>query len=147
MVTLRFALFFIGTLSTVAASAQAQTDKAPKGVSEEYVGEWVCQTSMTGYNLTPPHADPSQPATSKLSTPPTVRVLKFSLRTDGTYEGAAATGRYAFNEATNEVAWLDGPHQKSFSKTELGRRDNGAPKIGLIMNGRYYGCFLAKPRR
>jgi hypothetical protein len=100
---------------------------------------------MPGYNVRPPHADPSRPLTDKLTTPPSVQILKFSLSTDGTYESVGTKGRYAFDAATNAITWIDGSHATGFSKTQLGRRDNGAPKMGFVLNKRYYGCF--KPAR
>jgi hypothetical protein len=119
-------------------------DPAAKGVPDPYAGNWICQTAVPGYNILPPHADPSQPATNKMSTPPTTVVVKFSLKTDGTYTAQNSKGHYSFDSATKQIAWLDGPHQKTFSKTQIGKRDNGAPKLGFVMGKRYYGCYLKK---
>ncbi len=83
----------------------------------------------------------AQPLTNKSTTPSTVAVLKFSSRTDGTYETAAAKGHYSFDPKTKTLTWLDGPHERTLTKTELGDRENGAPKIGLVLNGQSYGCF------
>jgi hypothetical protein len=118
---------------------------ATTGVPDRYQGRWVCQTARPGYNLVPPHADPSRPASSTLITPPTVAVHTFTLRADGTYEASNVKGTYAFDPATTTVRWLGGPHQGALTKTELGQRENGAPKIGFVLNRRYYGCFLPKP--
>jgi hypothetical protein len=103
------------------------------------------QTFQPGYNMTRPHADPSQPHTDRMTTPSTVAALKFSLRSDGTYEASNARGHYVFDPATKAITWLDGPHQKAMTKTQIGKRDNGAPKLGFVMNKRYYGRFLSKP--
>jgi hypothetical protein len=73
-------------------------------------------------------------------------ILKFSLRNNGTYSTANATGHYTFDPSTRAVTWLDGPHQNAFSETELGRRKDGAPSMGFVTNKRRYGCFIAKPR-
>jgi hypothetical protein len=136
-----------GALCVAAAlTVQAQTASTPskvKGVPTDYAGNWVCQTSMPGYNVQPPHADPSQPLTNKVTTPPSVQILKFSMRADGTYEAAGALGHYVFDRATSEIRWIDGPHQQAFTRTQLGRRDNGAPKMGFVFKQRYYGCFIA----
>jgi hypothetical protein len=125
-------------------SAVALAEDASR-IPSEYAGDWICQTTLPGYNLRTPHADPSRPLTDKLSTPPSVQILKFSLSADGTYESPATKGRYVFDAATNAITWLDGSHATTFSKTQLGRRDNGAPKMGFVLNKRYYGCF--KPAR
>jgi hypothetical protein len=138
MATLRFvAVLFVAAMSSVALGST--------GVPAQYAGNWTCQTFRPGYNLQLPSADPSQPLTNKSTTPATVTILKFSLNTDGTYETAAAKGHYTFDGKMKSITWLDGPHEKTVTKTELGNRDNGAPKIGLTMNQRYYGCFLSKP--
>jgi hypothetical protein len=113
---------------------------------EEYIGDWVCQTFTPGYNILPPHADTSQPQSGRITTPATVQILKFALKTDGTYATANANGRFAFNAATNVIAWLDGPHQSQFSDAQLGQRDNGAPKLEFLANKRRYGCFNTKRR-
>jgi hypothetical protein len=143
-------LVVAGVMSTTASTGVAQTQPEAKEpaseIPSEYLGDWVCQTSVPGYDLRPPHADTSQPLTNTMKTSPSVQILKFSLLTDGTYESGDAKGRYAFNSATKEITWLDGSHASTFSKTEIGRRDDGAPKMGLLMNKRYYGCFKPKPR-
>ena len=133
-------IVFAAVLIGLATSVPAQT-----AVPARYAGDWVCQTAMPGYNILLPSADPSQPLTNKATTPPTVAVLKFSLRTDGTYQTATAKGHYSFDSKTKAVTWLDGPHESTFTKTELGDRANGAPSMGLVLNGRYYGCFMPKP--
>jgi hypothetical protein len=112
-----------------------------RAIPPEYAGDWICQTALPGYSVRPPHADPSQPLTDKLTTPPLVQILKFSLSANGTYESTGSKGRYAFDAATNSITWLDGPHAPTFSKTQIGRRDNGAPKMSFVANKRYYGCF------
>ncbi len=118
-----------------------------KGVPDEYAGNWVCQTSMPGYNIFPPDADQSQPQAGKMTTPPTVAILKLSLSTDATYQASNAKGHYSFDAATKSITWLDGPHQKTITKTQLGNRKDGAPKIGFILNKRYYGCFMPQVQR
>lgn len=85
-------------------------------------------------------------STNRMSTPSTVVVLNFSLRADGTYEASNTKGHYAFDPATRAIIWLDGPHQKAITKTQIGSRENGAAKIGFVLNKRYYGCFMPKPR-
>ena len=134
------AIAFGAVISSVAPALHAQA-----GVPARYAGNWVCQTTMPGYNILLPSADPSQPLTNKATTPSTVAVVKFSLSANGTYETAAAKGHYSFDSRTKTVTWLDGPHEKTVTKTELGERQNGAPTMGLVMNQRYYGCFMAKP--
>ena len=116
----------------------------PTGVPEQYAGNWVCQTSQPGYNITPPHADPSQPLTNKITTTTPVMVLKLSLNADGTYETANSKGHYTFDSTTKGISWLDGPHKSTMTKTQIGKRDNGAPKMGFVFNKRYYGCFMPK---
>ena len=96
----------------------------------EYTGDWVCQTFMPGYNIRPPSADASQPLTNHMTTPSTVVVLKLALRTDGTYVTADGSGRYALDPAAKTITWLDGPYREALIKTQLGRRDNGAPTLG-----------------
>jgi hypothetical protein len=93
-----------------------------------------------------PHAaaDPSRPLTNKTTTPSTVVILKFSLSADGTYKTAAGRGHYTFDARTKALTWLDGPHEKRVTKTELGERENGAPKMGFTLNKRPYGCFMPK---
>jgi len=112
----------------------------------EYIGDWVCQTFTPGYNILPPHADTSQPQSGRITTPSTVQILKFALRADGTYATANSSGHYAFNGSTNAIAWVDGPHHAAYSDAQLGRRDNGAPKMEITANKRRYGCFNAKRR-
>jgi hypothetical protein len=139
--TKRFVALVLVTLSfTSVLLARAQ------GVPDEYSGDWVCQTFQPGYSIVPPNADLSQPQTNRVTTPATVQILKFSLRSDGTYSAPAATGRYEFDVATKTLTWLDGPHQSALTQTQLGRRDNGAPKMEFVSNKRRYGCFIAKPR-
>jgi hypothetical protein len=134
-----------GLLIVVSIGAKPQraiTTKTPTGVPAPYAGKWVCQSVAPGYNIRPPHADLSQPATDKMTTPSTVSVIKFSLRTDGTYETPNTRGRYSFDPDTKAITWLDGLHQKTFAKTEIGKRPNGALKIGFTMQKRYWGCFM-----
>jgi hypothetical protein len=145
--------FFMLVLFAVISSAPAvEAQKGnteslrPKGVPEQYAGNWVCQTYQPGYNVLRPHADLSQPQTDTMRTPSTVVVVKFSLRTDGTYEASNTKGHYSFDSATKAITWLDGPHQNAITKTQIGKRENGAPKIGFVLNKRYYGCFMSKPR-
>ena len=145
-----FILVLFGAVVSVAPEVNAQKGSAEnqraKGVPEQYAGNWVCQTYVPGYNILLPNADMAQPQTSKTTTPSTVAVLKFSLRTDGVYEASNAKGHYSFDPATKAITWLDGPHQKTFTKTQIGKRENGAPKMGFVLNKRYYGCFMPKPR-
>ena len=54
--------------------------------------------------------------------------MKFVLMADGTYEASNTKGHYSFDSATNAITWLDGPHQKVITKTQIGKRENGAPK-------------------
>jgi hypothetical protein len=150
MVRRLFILVLFGAVVSVAPVIKAQKKSAvnqrAKGVPEQYAGNWVCQTYMPGYNILLPNADMSQPQTNKTITPSTVAVLKLSLRTDGVYEAPDAKGHYSFDAATKAITWLDGPYQKSIRKTQLGKRENGAPKMGFVLNKRYYGCFISKPR-
>jgi len=150
MVRRLFILVLFGSVVSIAPAIKAQKGSAEnqraKGVPEQYAGNWVCQTYMPGYNILLPNADMSQPQTNKTTTPSTVAVLKLSLRTDGVYEASNAKGHYSFDPATKAITWLDGPHQKSVTKTQIGKRENGAPKMGFVLNKRYYGCFLSKPR-
>src|SRR5215510_13175546 len=131
------------TMPAVEAQRRSQGDETKK-VPGQYTGNWVCQTSLPGYNILLPSADPSQPMTNKSTTPPTVNVVKFSLKADGTYETATAKGRYSFDSATKAVTWLDGPHKETFTKTQLSNRKDGAPSIGFVLNKRYYGCLMPK---
>ena len=55
-------------------------------------------------------------------------IMKFVLKADGTYEASNTKGHYSFDSATNAITWLDGPHQKVITKTQIGKRENGAPK-------------------
>ncbi|HKQ72554.1 MAG TPA: hypothetical protein VJ810_02425 [Blastocatellia bacterium] len=141
-----FMLVLFGALFSVAPLVEAQKgseeNKRAKGVPEEYAGNWVCQTFMPGYNILLPNGG----MTNKATTPSTVVVLKFALKTDGVYEASNAKGHYSFDSATKAITWLDGPHQKTFTKTQIGKRENGAPKMGFVLNKRYYGCFMSKPR-
>jgi hypothetical protein len=141
-----FQMALLGALFGISTVAQPQTaatmSKAPKGVPGEYVGRWVCQSVAPGYNIRPPNADLSQPMTDKMTTPSTVVVIKFSLRADGSYQAPNAKGHYSFDPATKAITWLDGLHQKTFTKTQIGERPNGAPKIGFTMLKRYWGCFM-----
>ena len=141
------ALVSIATMLGPAALARAQVAGTGqnRSVPETYAGAWVCQTAVAGYNIRPPHAEQSQPQTNTMSTPPTVAVRKFSLAVDGTYETAQGKGRYSYDAATQTLSWLDGPHQ-AFTRTQLGKRDNGAPRIGFVADRRYYGCFLSTRR-
>jgi hypothetical protein len=115
-------------------------------VPDEYVGDWVCQTFTPGYSIVPPHADRSQPQTNRVTTPATVQILKFSVRADGTYSTPNATGRYSFDQATRAVTWIDGPHRSTLTQTQLGKRDNGAPKMEFVASKRRYGCFSTQRR-
>jgi hypothetical protein len=128
----------------IAAGGAGAVDRGP--VPAEYAADWICQTFRPGYNVRLPSSDPSQPLTGNATTPSTVAIFKFSLKADGTYETAAGNGRYTFDAGTKSLTWLDGPHAKILSKTELGHRDNGAPTIGLLRSNRYYGCFVPKPK-
>jgi hypothetical protein len=119
------------------AAAQGGT---AKGVPEPYVGSWVCQTFQPGYNLVMPHS------ATPVTTPSTVIVQKFSLRPDGTYETANVRGHYAFDPATNTIAWLDGPHKEALTQTRLGKSKKGESSIGFTSNRRHYGCFKPPPR-
>lgn len=139
--TLLIPLMVVGIVMAGVAEPQKQE---PKGVPEPYAGKWICQTSMPGYNILLPSADPSQPQTNKTTTPPTVMLLKFSLKADGSYESADGKGHYSYNDTTKSITWLDGPHEKKMTKTQLSKRDNNAVKIGLVFNRRYYGCFMPK---
>jgi hypothetical protein len=138
---------FVGAAIGLAPTAQSQAGLASptNGVPPRYAGSWVCQSAQPGYNITPPHADPSRPATSTLRTPPTVVVHKFTLGTDGTYEASNARGTYSFDPATKAITWLAGPHLGTVTKTELSQRANGAPSIGFVLSNRYYGCFMPQP--
>jgi hypothetical protein len=111
----------------------------------EYTGDWVCQAIRPGYNIRPPSADTSQPLTNHMTTPSTVVMLKLTLRTDGTYVAADGRGRFALDPAAKTIAWLDGPYRDALRKTQLGRRDNGAPTLGFVKDKRYYGCFRSAP--
>lgn len=141
------ALVSFATMLGPGAHARAQVAGTGQNssVPETYAGNWVCQTAVAGYNIRPPHAEQSQPQTNTMRTPPTVAVRKFSLAADGTYETAQGKGRYAYDAETQNLSWLDGPH-KAFTRTQLGRRDNGAPRIGFVVDRRYYGCFLSTRR-
>ena len=119
-------------------------DRIP--VPAEYAADWICQTFTPGYNIRLPSSDPSQPLTGNATTPSTVAILKFSLKADGTYETPAEKGHYSYEATTKTITWLDGPHEKTLTKTELSHRSNGAPSIGLLRNNRYYGCFVSKPK-
>jgi hypothetical protein len=132
----------------VLSFAFVQTTRAQDAqpVPDEYVGDWVCQTFTPGYNIVPPHADLSQPQTNRATTPATVQILKFSVRADGTYSTPNATGRYSFNQATGAVTWIDGPHQSTLTQTQLGKCDNGAPKMEFLSGKRRYGCFSTRRR-
>jgi hypothetical protein len=132
-------------VSLLLAGALPAAAGEPAGVPPQYAGNWVCQTFTPGYSIVPPPADPSQPMTNKQTTPSTVAVLKVSIRTDGTYDAPNAKGRYAFDPETGAVTWLDGLHHRTLSKTRIGKRENGAPKMGFVLNKRYYGCYLSKP--
>ena len=140
------ASFGVGILAVVLTQQVASTDATAKGVAKQYAGNWVCQTAVSGYNVLPYGADMSQPMTNRLTTPPSVAVLKFSLRTDGTYEAPNAKGRYSLDPATKAITWLDGPYRQAMTKTKAGQRDNGAPSLGFVMNNRYYGCFMPERR-
>jgi hypothetical protein len=113
----------------------------PGAGTTEYTGDWVCQALRPGYNVRPPNADASQPLTNNMTTPSTVTVLKLTLRTDRTYVAADGGGRFALDPATKTITWLDGPYRDALTKTQLGRRDNGAPTLGFVKDKRYYGCF------
>jgi hypothetical protein len=114
-----------------------------KGVPSEFTGNWVCQTSVPGYNLPTPVITGQAPSTGRMTTPPSTVVIKFTLRADGTYEAANGSGHYSFRAADKTIDWLDGLHRQSFTNTKLSRRSNGAPSLSVIANRRYYGCFLS----
>jgi hypothetical protein len=82
-----------------------------------------------------------------MTTPSTVAVLKLTLRADGTYVAADGSGRFALDGAAKTITWLDGPYRGALTKTQVGRRDNGAPKLGFVKDKRYYGCFKPDQRR
>jgi len=130
----------VSTVPLVKAQKGSTDNQQAKGVPEQYAGNWVCQTFQPGYNILLPHQ------TNPTTTPSTVLVLKFSLKTDGVYEAADSKGHYSFDSATKAITWLDGPHQKAFTKTLLGKSKNGEPNMGFVFNKRYYGCFKPKPR-
>ena len=65
----------------------------------------------------------------RMTTPPSVVVIKFRLDTDETCTAANAKGHYAFHAAEKTIDWLDGIHREQFSKTEISRRSNGAPRV------------------
>jgi hypothetical protein len=150
MVSQFFMSVLLGAIVIIAPVVKTQEvskeNQRAKGVPEQYAGNWVCQTFMPGYNILLPHGDMSQPQTNKTTTPSTVAVLKITLRTDGVYEASNAKGHYSFNSSTKAITWLDGPYQKSVTKTQIGKRENGAPKMEFVLNKRYYGCFMSKPR-
>jgi hypothetical protein len=139
-------LFGVGVLAVAVTQQAGSTDTTAKGVARQYAGNWVCQTAMPGYNLLPYGADMSQPMTNRLTTPGSVAVMKFSLRPDGTYDAPNAKGRYSLDPATKTVTWLDGPYKKALTETKAEKRKDGAPSLGFVMNGRYYGCFMADRR-
>ena len=140
-------LLLVAGLGTLPGPSQAAGPVAgtTKAVEAEYSGDWVCQTFRPGYNIRPPSADASQPLTNQMTTPSTVVVLKLTLRTDGTYVAADGRGRFALDPSAKTIAWLDGPYRDALRKTQLGRRDSGAPTLGFVKDKRYYGCF--KPER
>jgi hypothetical protein len=146
----RLLLMTLFALVVIPSAANGQTSstksKEPKGVPAQYAGKWVCQSVAPGYNIRPPYADLSQPTTDKMTTPSGVAVIKFSLKEDGTYEATNAKGHYSFDAATKSITWLDGQHQKTFTKTQVGKRSNGDPKIGFVMLKRYWGCFKPEQR-
>jgi hypothetical protein len=141
-------LIWIVLLTSLVAPAQNRADDSGHegtGVPAEYEGNWVCQSAVPGYNLPTPVIPGQAPSLGRMTTPPSVVVIKFRLDPDGTYAAANAKGHYAFHAAEKTIDWLDGLHHEQFSKTKLGRRSNGASALSLIANRRYYGCFLAKP--
>jgi hypothetical protein len=125
-------IVLLASCVTFAQDHAADSLQKSNGVPSEYVGNWVCQSVIPGYNL------------PGLTTPSSVVVVKFRLNADGTYAAANAKGHYSFNPAKKTIDWLDGLHHEQFSKTEVSRRSNGAPALSLIANQRYFGCFLAK---
>lgn len=135
----------LGILPAVPAQGAGPVAGTTSVVETEYTGDWVCQALRPGYNIRPPSADASQPLTNHMTTPSTVVVLKLTLRTDGTYVAADGSGRFALDPAVKTITWLDGPYRDALRKTQLGRRDNGAPTLGFVKDNRYYGCF--KPER
>lgn len=135
----------LGVLRAVPSQAAGPVAGTTSGLEAEYTGDWICQALRPGYNIRPPSADASQPLTNQMVTPSTVVVLKLTLRTDGTYMAADGGGRFALDPAARSIAWLDGPYRDALSKTQLGRRNNGAPTLGFVKDKRYYGCF--KPER
>ena len=139
----------LGIAAGLSGVAEVRTTAQQRGLRSApgpYIGDWVCQSVRPGYNLLLPSSDPSQPLTNKATTPATVTIQKFSLNSDGTYETAKGAGRYAFDPATSRITWLDGPHKDTLSKTEIGKRADGASRISFTLNERYYGCYQPKPR-
>lgn len=133
-------------LSAVTGARTTAQQPGSQSAPGRYIGNWVCQSVRPGYNLLLPSSDPSQPLTNKATTPATAIIQKFSLNPDGTYETAKGVGRYRFDPATDRIVWLDGPHKGTLSKTEAGKRPDGASKISFTLNERYYGCYQPKPR-
>ena len=134
-------------LPSHATSAQTRVSGSVKNataVPAEYVGNWVCQSAMPGYNLPAPVITGQAPSTGRMTTPPSVILIKFRLDEDGTYTAANAKGHYLFNPDGKTIDWLDGLHHQQFSQTKVSRRSNGAPALSLIANRRHYGCFQNK---
>jgi hypothetical protein len=134
----------LGTVATIAIAVKPQATTAQggitRGVPEQYVGSWVCQSIMPGYNLMLPNSP------TMVTTPSTVIVQKFSLQGDGTYQTPSAKGHYSFDPASSAIAWLDGPHKEALTKTRLGKSKKGEASVDFIANKRYYGCFQPKPK-
>lgn len=145
----RLLLVPIAYVASIGVALPAIAESAPggqqsRGVPQQYVGSWVCQTTRPGYNLLLPSSDPSQPLTNKATTAATVVVQKLSLKADGTYDADSGSGHYAYDPSAKTISWLDGPHRGLLTKTEVGTRTDGAPRIGFVLNQRYYGCFQPK---
>lgn len=135
----------------VASSAVHAQDRVTANVVEqrssvpaEYAGDWVCQSAVAGYNLPVPVVPGQAPSTQRMTTPPSMVVIKFTLAEDGTYQAANATGHYSFHAADKGISWVDGLHREQFSNTKLSRRSDGAPSLSFTANQRYYGCYLSK---
>jgi hypothetical protein len=124
-------------------SVERPVNSATKGLPQEYTGQWVCQTAVPGQTMihSTVNVNTGVLEQTTTTTTPGVVAVKFNLKGDGTYEAPNARGHYSFDAATNGITWLDGLHQEKFSKTEIGKRANGAPSLHFIMLKRYWGCF------
>jgi len=143
LLSLSYTASIVAVIS-IGAESTPGADQQPRAVPQQYVGSWVCQSTRPGYNLLLPSSDPSQPLTNKATTAATVIVQKLSLKGDGTYEADSGSGHYAYDPAAKSITWLNGPHRGALTKTEVGTRTDGAPRIGFVLNQRYYGCFQPK---